>query len=328
MKTVIPVIAILCLAITSYAQQTHFSQYFSNPLELNPALTGYYEGGIRLSSVHRRQWAQDGNPFITVAASAETRLLKESAKGKLGIGMMFNSDRSNNDVYSINSGGFSVAYNIPIDQDERIELGIGLQGQFSQKKINPLKLSFESQFTGNGFDPTITTPELLKTASISYLSLNSGILLNFKTNDFDQFYLGCGLYNVNTPKTSFLDSGYKTSVRYNGLAGGNFQLSETFGLQLSSLFSFHQQASEVVFGAVGTFHLGGDKSFSLGSWYRTGDAFIPYIGLGWNGFELGVSNDISINTIKSISNYKNSLEVSFRYCPFDNSERKKAIPWY
>ena len=121
-QTVLKLLIMLLFSNTLSAQQTHFSQYFSNPLELNPALTGYFEGRFRLSSVYRSQWAQDGNPFITVAASAETRLLHDRTKGKLGIGVLFNSDRSNNSAYAISSGGLSLAYNIPIDDNERIEL--------------------------------------------------------------------------------------------------------------------------------------------------------------------------------------------------------------
>ena len=310
------------------AQQYHFSQYFSSPLSINPALTGYYDGTIRVTSVYRNQWSQDGNPFNTVAASAETRLFQQKIDGKLGIGLMFNSDKSNGDALSTNIGTFSAAYNLPLDADGNIELGGGLQADFTQQKLNPFSLTFESQFSSNGFNTSINTPEMSKAYTTSYLSVNAGLMLNLHTSDAASLYIGAAIYNANRPKANFLDMGYNVPTRLNFQLGGRFDFSESSHLQLSSLYSFQQQASEIVLGGIGIFDISEDKSFQLGTWYRVNDAIIPYIGIGFSGEAAGISYDVSGGNLKTVGILRNSTEFSLRFTREDMTERKKKIPWY
>ena len=63
----------LCLVFInlSIAQDFHFSQYHSSPLQLNPALTGLINGTYRMNINYRDQWNKlDGNNFKTVKTVA------------------------------------------------------------------------------------------------------------------------------------------------------------------------------------------------------------------------------------------------------------------
>jgi len=56
------------------AQDKHFTQFYSSPLTLNPALTGAYIGRYRLSTVYRDQWRSVvETPFRTFAAELDVR---------------------------------------------------------------------------------------------------------------------------------------------------------------------------------------------------------------------------------------------------------------
>ena len=59
-------IFILSSAI-SLAQDVHLSQFYTNQQNLNPALTGYYEGAYQISGNYRNQWRQIGGDPITTA---------------------------------------------------------------------------------------------------------------------------------------------------------------------------------------------------------------------------------------------------------------------
>jgi len=48
---------ILFVAWKLSAQDPHFSQYYFTPLEVNPALTGIFEGKYRASMSYRDQWS-------------------------------------------------------------------------------------------------------------------------------------------------------------------------------------------------------------------------------------------------------------------------------
>lgn len=309
------------------AQQYHFSQYFSSPLSVNPALTGYFDGNLRLTSVYRNQYAGDNNPFTTVSASAETKILQNTTLGKLGIGLMINSDRSNNNALSTNTASFSIAYNLPLDAEGNVELGVGLQEDFTQKKIDPYNLTFESQFVSGGFNPSIITPEMSKANTTSYLGTNAGIVLNVKTSQTDKIYIGAALYHANQAKMNLLDAIFKQPALFTLNAGTRFSLSSSAHLQLSTIYSIQQKASEALVGGIGIFDIDDDKSFQVGGWYRLKDAIIPYVGLIWQGYEIGLSYDVTTSQLTS-SKIKNSFELSLKFNKPDNSINKKLVPWY
>jgi len=304
-------------------QQYHYSQYFSSPLQMNPAITGYFSEGIRFSSVYRNQWSVGGNPFKTYSASIENRLFPNSQANKLGVGLVLVSDQSNNNAFSVNAAAFSTAFNIALTEDGSIELGAGLQAQLNQRKIDPFRLTFASQFQNGGFNTSIMTPEMLKASTIMYMSFNGGLLLNLKSDIDNSLYLGVSVYNLNSPQTNIMDQVFNEPVRLNLQAGGKMILNDHTLIQLSSNASFQNGSSEVLIGGVGSFVFGDvieSKKIMMGSWYRVSDAIIPYFGLQWGGYLLGFSYDIIVSKLKEASGIRNSFEMSFSYT---NSKNRK-----
>jgi len=61
---------------TLTAQDIHFSQFYSSPLNLNPALTGVMNCNVRLSGNYRNQWASvlKANAFSTYSISYDQRI--------------------------------------------------------------------------------------------------------------------------------------------------------------------------------------------------------------------------------------------------------------
>ena len=317
MKKIVLILFFLgVLSQVSFGQQSLYSQYFSTPLSLNPALTGHFNGTIRFSSNSRSQWGEDGNPFKSITASVEKRLLANSTKGKFGVGLLFSSDNSNLDAYSVKKAALSAAYNILLDKEGTIELGAGFQGQFNQRRINPFVLTFESQFGNGGFNTSIATPEMAKAAAMNYLSLNAGVLLNIKSLEGRQLYFGLAAYNTNQAKTSFLDAAFIEPVRWNIQSGGRIPIDTRGSLHFSSIISLQQEASEILLGMVGSFNLDEEsegKKLLLGSWIRLKDALVPYVGINWNGIQVALSYDITTSSIKTKANNRSSIELSLGY---------------
>ena len=79
-------------------QDPHFSQYFSSPLTLNPAMTGYFKGDYRMSANFRQQWWSVGSPFVTNTLSYDTKLMqtKIHANDILAVGILGLYDQSLN----------------------------------------------------------------------------------------------------------------------------------------------------------------------------------------------------------------------------------------
>ena len=51
-------------------------------------------------------------------------------------------------------------------------------------------------------------------------------------------------------------------------------------------------------------------SFYLGSWYRYGDAIIPYVGFEWSKAQLGVSYDANLSGFSPATNGNGAMEIS------------------
>src|SRR5437868_5334222 len=69
----------LCLVLAgrSIAQtDPHFTQNYTYPMYINPALTGSSDGEYRVSAVYRSQWGSISNPYRTMGVSFDTRTNK------------------------------------------------------------------------------------------------------------------------------------------------------------------------------------------------------------------------------------------------------------
>src|ERR1700742_860097 len=81
---------ILLFQPAANAQDPSFSQFFASPLTLNPALTGKFNGAIRVAGNYRNQWPAISNAFITSTASVDFPILtnKLPVNDTWGVGFM------------------------------------------------------------------------------------------------------------------------------------------------------------------------------------------------------------------------------------------------
>ena len=77
-------LAMLSSVNTASAQDIHFSQFFNCPLQLNPALTGPFNGDMRGVVIYKDQWrsVSAASPYKTVSASFDMRMMQK--KWKMG----------------------------------------------------------------------------------------------------------------------------------------------------------------------------------------------------------------------------------------------------
>ena len=74
-KILLPVLIFNLMAIASFAQDIHFSQFYSSPLNLNPAMTGVMNCTDRFTLNYRNQWASvlKSNAFNTFSVSYDRK---------------------------------------------------------------------------------------------------------------------------------------------------------------------------------------------------------------------------------------------------------------
>ena len=298
------------------AQDPQFSQYFSSPLSLNPAFTGYYDGTHRIASNFRNQWVGAGDPFTTASVSFDTRVMREKLnKNLLGIGVMAMTDRTASGSYNSNYFSLSTAYHQSLDEEGYQHLGLGFQGSMGTRILDYNKVSFNSQFASRGFDLTLPNNENFVTRRASYMDFNFGLMYNY-LKDRKRFYLGTSYYHVTQPNMTFLGNDpYILPARFTLHSGASFLVGSQGELFLNAQYMSQGGSTNQVMGVAYGYspqQSNDENVFYAGLFYRHKDAVYPYIGYLFNDLQIGVSYDVTVSTMRRA--YRGgSLEFSLSY---------------
>ncbi len=314
------------------AQDPHFSQFFSSPLTLNPALTGKFFGTYRVAGNYRNQWPSINNAFTTGTASVDFHIFQNriASNDTWGLGFVGYNDNSANGAVKFNYASLSTAYHKGLDEDGQHTLGAGFQVTYANMLINTSQLTFEDQLTSSGF--TGVTSEVFNGATLksNYIDVNAGLLYNGSTSDRNNFYFGISMYHINRPRQDFTGAQYILNPRTTIHGGAYFPLGQNSNLHISALQMFQGGASETMLG--GAIQLMADPdapkptSFYFGSWMRFNDAIIPYLGLEFDDFRLGVSYDYNSSSLKTASQSRGGIEVSLIYIRRPSTDRPVNCP--
>lgn len=316
------VLILMCVMMLkrSFAQDPHFSQFYSSPLTLNPAFTGKFDGDLRIAGNYRNQWPTINRAYQTATVSADFHILQNALdfRDTWGVGLMAYTDKSAAGAVNFNYLSLSTAFHKGLDEDGYKQIGLGFQATYSNMMINTSKLTFEDQLTSSGF--TGVTNETFNGQSLkkSYLDLNVGMLYSASTSDKNNYYFGVSLYHITRPKQSFTNANYLLDPRVTIHGGGYIPVGDNNIFHFSGLYSTQAGASETLLGGaiqlpVGDINVDKPTSVYAGGWMRLNDALIPYVGLEFSDFRLGLTYDINTSSLKTASNSRGGVEISLIY---------------
>jgi len=323
-------LCIVLLKLNSVAQDPGFSQFYASPLTLNPALTGKFDGIYRVAGNYRDQWPAVNKAFITSTLSLDMGILRNrlSDGDTWGVGIMAMNDKTASGILTSNYISISTAYHKGLDEEGLHQIGVGFQGSYGGKKLDGGKLNFEQELDqfGGWTNPT-NEPINDVVISVNYFDFNAGMLYNGSTNGYNNFYIGASFYHINRPQESFNGIYYLLNPRFTLHGGGYFPVADNAIVHLSAIHSRQAGATNTVIGGAVALNANGDldnpTSLYVGSWFRFGDAVIPYVGLEFNNFRLGATYDVNVSSLKTASQSRGGLEVSLIYVKRHDDDRKK-----
>jgi type IX secretion system PorP/SprF family membrane protein len=232
MKTFTIFFSLVIFAMAGLAQDIHYSQFYASPLTLNPALTGVNNCNYRVGVMYRNQWKSvSSNPYQTPSISFDiNNVLQRIVKtGTLSVGALVLNDKAGaGDLTNLTIAG-SVAYQRPLTASRKLNLSIGLQPAYVQKRLDFTKLSFENQFNGQDFDPTLSNGENF-TDKFGYLDLNAGLFLSYAAGRNSDIFAGVSLFHILSPKETFIGGDNKLNMRIAGHGGVRLGVSEKLDL--------------------------------------------------------------------------------------------------
>lgn len=313
------------------AQDPHFSQFFSSPLTMNPAMTGNTDADWRVIANYRTQWQQMAAPYSTATISYDQRIFKEQTGGSiLGIGGMFMHDASFYKILKSNYATLNVAYHQQLDDDAFHHLGLGFGATYGNRKVNLKELTWEEQFTSNGFNTAMAPGEAGLSNMKSYVSMNTGML--YTIDDYStHFELGAAIYHLNKPRQTFLnDENQSIPARYVFHTAFDRLINDYWFVNINGIYQQQSQLNYWMAGAAFGRFLGQEEStyFSLGAWYRYRDAISPFVSISTKGWQFGLSYDVTASGLAQSQRKPHSFEISiaFRRKTGDPADAKTHCP--
>lgn len=308
------------------AQDVHFTQFDAQPMLLNPANTGAFNGDFRANVIYRDQWRSilGASAFKTYGASFDMPVIRDiSVDDYLAVGAQLYNDRAGDGNLNNFTGLVSVAYHKFLGTQGRTVLTVGLQGGYSQKSLDLSRLYFGDEFDEGIWNHGGGEEFSWLTTRANGFVVNAGVSFAHAVSENFSFTLGAGANNINQPLESFdtreLRSDVGLGMRYTGQLGAIINVNERFSLRPAALYQSQQSAQEIIAGNEFRYILGDGydlptaPAIFLGGWYRNDDAIMGTVGLEYKGFRVGFGYDYNTSDLRSATNGNGGFEISIGY---------------
>jgi type IX secretion system PorP/SprF family membrane protein len=289
------------------AQDPEFSQFYANPLYLNPALTGT-SAMPRFTSNYRNQWPNQGNTFVTYNFTYDGYV--SSIRSGLGGKIMY--DRELNGV--INTIYSSFLYSYHVQASNRMFFSMALEAGFISKQFNTSQLIFPGMIDQGTGTITGSYPLPFEDGHKIFPDISFGVV-----GQMDDVYFGLALHHLTQPDQSIIEGDHigrlpiKMTLHV-GAKGHRFHrslLSREF--TISPNLIYQQQGS---FKQINAGLYLKEDWFTFGLWYRNNlsirpDAAIAMVGIQNERFHLGYSFDFSLSELSAYSYGSHEVSLTF-----------------
>jgi type IX secretion system PorP/SprF family membrane protein len=273
------------------AQDPEFTQFYANPLYLNPAFAGTNRCP-RLVMNYRNQWPSLTGNFVTTSASYDQYV--NTIQG--GLGLIVMNDRAAQGTLNTTTLSGMYSYQQPISR--KFSIKAGLQASYFQKTLDWSKLTF-----GDMIDPRkgfiYQTNDVQRGGQVKAIDFSAGIL-GFS----EKFYGGLAVHHLNEPNESLILGTSRLPMKYTVHAGAVIPIekkSKDNDARLSPNVLYRrqgefQQLNLGMYVSKGPLVAGlWFRGLLFGQTYR--DAFIATVGIQTDVVRFGYSYDITISEL-------------------------------
>lgn len=310
------IVACMLLSFVVKAQDIHYSQFFNSPLNLNPALTGMFNGDYRFVGNMRSQWASVTVPFQTFSLSADAK--NPLGIKNLGTGFMMNHDQAGDSRFKTFQLNFTGSYIKSLNTDSTLILSVGGALGLSFRSLSYDDLYFDQQYNNYYYDPGLSNGESFSRESRVYPNLHIGAAVMKRGEGREYMLGGISFQNLQKPRQSFFNvNEIKLDRKFNLHGEAAFTLTDEIDLIPSVIMQFQGKYAEVVPGTTMRYMLREDRgnflALNAGAWYRVKDAFYLMAGVERNDVKFAISYDINTSDLVPASNRKGAFEIGVIY---------------
>ncbi len=304
-------------------QDVSFSQFYANPLYLNPAFSGS-AGVPRATLQYRNQWHSFENAFTTYSAAFDIPVKK--IRGGIGLNVL--NDAQGNHL--LNSLQINLSYSVDIQLSENYKLRGGLQAGYNQNSLQAGKLVFSDNLDPDyGDHGTSQELQYLTDPNYSFVDFSTGVLVYSK-----RLFFGGAVHHLTEPQQSYYSGQENVSKlprKYTAHFGARLPVY-LYGhyrkkFDISPQLIVQQQGSfqQINYGLFAT-----KRGLTSGVWFRQNfglryDAVIFLIGFMKKNWQFMYSYDYTVSGLGGSSGGTSEISLSFFLKKVD---KKQILPFY
>lgn len=290
-------------------QDPGFSQFYSNPLYLNPALAGTGECS-RIMLNYRNQWPTIEKGFTTYSLGMD--LYSRSLHG--GVGLYVYNDNASGLLNTLHA---SAIYAYHLNLSHNMQLNAGFEVSYHHQRLDWGKLVFSDMIdrSTGAVIPSNTIENEPANTSLGVADFSAGLVLGIKK----MYFFGFSAHHLTQPDLAFYSNNVKSplSRKYTAHAGAEIKLmqgdynSDRGSLYLLPGVLYQQQLEARQLNVGVNLEL---SPVSLGVWYRYNfdnpDGVIFMAGLKQKRFKFGYSYDLSMSKLRDGSGGAHEISLA------------------
>ena len=307
MRALLTTFIALLVALTGFAQDAHFTQFYANPIYLNPALAGV-RGCPTVTMNYRNQWPGIKDAYTTYSTSFD----QYSEKLNGGVGFNILHDRAGSGRLKTTAASAVYAYQYQVSK--KVTVKFGGKATFVNKSIDWNQLVFGDMIDAR--EGVIYETQQSFGEPVNYFDFSAGAMVFA-----DYFFGGFVVDHLTQPAEGLLDR-YATSLprKYTLHAGANIPLGKMWkkdrSISPNIMVTKQNEFTQVNMGLYLRM-----RELVVGGWYRNNDSFIVLAGVETEKFKFAYSYDVSTSGI--LRQTLGSHELSYTaYLPCKKKQKK------
>lgn len=314
----------LMLSATAGAQDIGFSQFYANPLYLNPALAGSVVAP-RISLTYRAQWPGLVSAFTTVSASYDQYF--PDLHG--GLGFILMTDRVG-DHGALSTNMFGAMYSFRFQVSRDIYVSAALQASIVNTHLSwDDYLRFPDQIDremGFSYNTGASCPDKVSQWTPDF---NAGVLVSGS-----KWYAGLAVSHLTQPNVAFYSED-PVPMKITVHGGGLINVAEESRRQSSLGLGTPIISPNIVYQYQNSFHYFNYgvnldwMPFIVGVWFRHGtenaDAFIFQAGIRHDYFTVGYSYDVTVSKLANSTAGAHEITLGVLLPVPEHKKKVKAI---
>ncbi|MCX6352422.1 MAG: type IX secretion system membrane protein PorP/SprF [Bacteroidetes bacterium] len=314
----------LATVVDLKAQDPEFTQFYANPLYLNPAFVGATPGP-RFCLNYRNQWPSLSASYVTYAASYDQHF--DAIGG--GIGAQVWRDQAGDGRLSTTYASLAYGYQLTLGSNPKdyFIIKAALQASAFQRSIDFSKLIFGDEIDARRGIRQGTTQEKLPSRGVESTAFIPDF--NFGAVAFTKKYFGgFAVHHIIEPPQSFFGNPSSTLPRKLTMHAGmmipidNWKREPTTFISPNILFQRQAKFTQVNFGAYLI-----KNYFVVGMWYRqtrpNSDAVMALIGVKKDRIKIGYSYDLTVSDARAAASGSHEVSLIVELDSYNPRQVKK-----